>query len=211
MKRKSNNPQCPYIKQECIVTDLDFYLNCKNCQHFQDKNKSTLIISFLSFIRKFFLSIIFLTSTIQLINIDYNSIDLSEDYVSYYKENVQWDLLYNSIVIIESNGNNYAVSSKGAVGQIQSLPKGRGGYLDEANRILGINKYENIDLHNPVKAREIWDTVMKHHNPEKSINKAIKMHNPRAGDWYKQRILKVYNKLIEENNQKIKNYVKKRS
>ena len=120
--------------------------------------------------------------------------DKSEDYKLYCYKISLWENLYLSIVEVESRGDNMAISHKGAIGHIQILPKGKGGYLDEANRISGYDKYSNTDLYSSVKSREIWDIVMNHHNPERDINKAIRMHNPRAGTWYRQRILKQLSK-----------------
>ena len=108
------------------------------------------------------------------------------------KERYKWDCVYWAIAAVESEFINSAVSSKGAAGVIQIMPQGSGGYLDEANRLLKEERYTDKDRFCPVKSREIWEVVMKYRNPGKSLSKAIKLHNPRAGSWYSKRVLAKY-------------------
>ena len=123
--------------------------------------------------------------------------DTSEEYKSYYSEFLKWEMVYQSIVFVESGNNPFAVSHKGAGGVIQILPEGSGGYLDEANRLLKEDRFTDNDRFCPVKSREIWEVVMKYRNPEKSLLKAIKLHNPKAGQWYAERVMKKYNELVK--------------
>lgn len=123
--------------------------------------------------------------------------DTSDEYRSYYNKFFHWEMVYQSIAYVESEFNHLAVSNKGAGGIIQIMPKGSGGYLDEANRLLKEDRYVDKDRFCPIRAREIWDTVMKYRNPEKSLKKAIKLHNPKAGGWYEERVMKKYNELIK--------------
>ena len=104
----------------------------------------------------------------------------------------RWDCVYWALSAVESEFNNLAVSSKGAAGVVQIMPEGSGGYLDEANRLLREKRYSNNDRFCPVKSREMWEVVMKYRNPGKSLSKAIKLHNPRAGSWYHKRVLAKY-------------------
>ena len=126
--------------------------------------------------------------------------DTSEEYKSYYYDYAKWECLYQAIATVESGNNPKAVGSRGDGGIIQILPKGQGGYLDEANRLLGQDKYSDNDRFCPVKSREIWDIVMKFRNPERSVFKAIKLHNPKAGKWYEKRVMEAYNILLKQNN-----------
>jgi hypothetical protein len=34
----------------------------------------------------------------------------------------------------------------------------------------------------------MFEIIQNHHNPSKNIDRAIKLHNPGAGDWYDKRI-----------------------
>lgn len=125
--------------------------------------------------------------------------DTSEEYKSYYYDYAKWECLYQAIATVESGNNPKAVGSRGDGGIIQILPKGSGGYLDEANRLLKEDKYADKDRFCPVKSREIWNTVMKHRNPKRDIKRAIKLHNPRAGKSYYYKVIKVYYNLLISN------------
>lgn len=125
--------------------------------------------------------------------------DNSEAYISYCKEFLKWECIYQAIAYVESKNNPKAIGVKGDGGIIQILPKGRGGYLDEANRLLKEDRFADNDRFCPEKSREIWDVVMKHRNPEKSLLKAIKLHNPRASKLYGIKVTKEYYKLLKSN------------
>lgn len=104
----------------------------------------------------------------------------------------RWECVYWAISAVESEFNHLAIGSKGDGGVIQIMPKGSGGYLDEANRLLKEERYADKDRFCPVKSREIWEVVMKFRNPQKSLLRAIKLHNPNAGSWYSKRVLAKY-------------------
>lgn len=108
------------------------------------------------------------------------------------KEHYKWECVYWAIASVESEFNHLALGTKGDGGIIQIMPKGSGGYLDEANRLLKEERYTDKDRFCPVKSREIWEVVMKYRNPGKSLSKAIKLHNPNAGSWYHKRVLAKY-------------------
>lgn len=145
--------------------------------------------------KRFITIILFiLIFNLQLLNSWYY--DTSSKYVKYYKEFVKWEFLYIAICKVESNCDPTKIGRQGDGGIIQILPENTGGYLDEANRLLGYRRFKNADRFNPIKSREIWDIVMKHRNPEKNILKAIKLHNPRAGKWYKEKVMREFLKLL---------------
>lgn len=122
----------------------------------------------------------------------------SEQYLEELRALQEWENIYTAIVIVESRGNPMAIGSMGDAGLLQILPEGKGGYLDEANRLVGYRKYRNEDRFCPVLTREMWEVVMLHHNPQKSLKKAIKMHNPRGGQKYADKVIREYNKLTWE-------------
>ena len=39
------------------------------------------------------------------------------------------------------------------------------------------------------KSLEMFEILQGHYNPSKSIDKAIKLHNPRAGQSYREKIM----------------------
>lgn len=110
-----------------------------------------------------------------------------------------WDAFYDALIFIESSNNISAVNSRtGALGLIQSLPEGCSGYIDEANRILGYRKFTNELLLSDAEAnRECFEIVNKRHNPTKSVELAIKLHNPKADQSYANAIYSKMNEIVE--------------
>ena len=111
-----------------------------------------------------------------------------------------WTLLKDAIIYVESRGNDSAVGTKCDVGCIQATPI----YVKEVNRI---NKLKNIkkkytlnDRKNRKLCMEMFETIQSHHNPEKDLIRAIKLHNPRAGKWYRDRVVARLNYLKENQN-----------
>ena len=45
------------------------------------------------------------------------------------------------------------------------------------------------------KSIEMFEIYQNHYNPTKNINKAIKLHNPGAGPWYKDKVLSCYKEM----------------
>lgn len=109
-----------------------------------------------------------------------------------------WDVFYEALTWVESRWDSTAVNPRsGAIGMMQCMPSGTGGFLDECNRILGYEKYVNEDLIFPAVQREIFEVVNERHNPNKSVSRAISLHNSKAKPSYKTAILKKYDELLE--------------
>jgi hypothetical protein len=105
--------------------------------------------------------------------------------------NNDWLCLKLAIAKVESNFKTSAINNTSNAGGIfQILPKG--GFLCEANRIIKNSVYTDSCRFDITKSNEIFEIVNRHHNPNKCIYKAIKLHNSKAGLWYKDRILKEY-------------------
>jgi hypothetical protein len=100
----------------------------------------------------------------------------------------EWFALKLSIADVESNGNHKAVGLTNDVGIFQITPI----YIKEANRL---SDYEFTDScrYDIVTSNLMFEIVNAHYNPEKDIYRTIRGHNPGAGDWYKERIMKRYN------------------
>ncbi len=89
----------------------------------------------------------------------------------------EWDRLADAIATVESRGDDHAYNaSSGALGRWQMKRI----YVDEVNRILGLRKddrkYSYEDRTDPVRAREMFEIYQSHHNPEKDIDRAIRLH-----------------------------------
>lgn len=100
-------------------------------------------------------------------------------------DSVKWDKLINAIIQVESERKDSAKSNKGAVGQLQLMPV----YVKDANRILGEEKYSLSDRYKRDTSIEMFNVIQDHYNPTHDIAKAIKLHNPKAGKWYYNRVM----------------------
>jgi hypothetical protein len=107
----------------------------------------------------------------------------------------EWDILIESIAWIESRWNDTITGPTGDLGYLQITPI----YVAEANRILGFEKFGLDDRTCRNKSIEMFQIVQKHHNPNKDIKRAIKLHNPLAPETYTEMILYYFNKFKQEN------------
>ncbi len=101
-----------------------------------------------------------------------------------------WDYFVGALIFTESRGNSKAIGKTNDFGILQITPI----YVREANRILKENKYTHTDALDSLKSLEMFGIVQSYHNPDRCIFKAIKLHNPNAGQWYEDRIV---NKMEE--------------
>lgn len=107
-----------------------------------------------------------------------------------------WDVFYLALTFVESSWDTMAFNPKsGALGLIQAMPEGSRGFIDEANRLLGYDKYSNASRTNASANREMFDIVNYHRNPNLDFDIAIQLHNPGADQTYKCDIMKKYNEL----------------
>ncbi len=107
------------------------------------------------------------------------------------EEKADWDILIQAIIQVESQGDPFAVGSKNDVGILQITPI----YVKEVNRILNRNEYSLTERTDVQKSLEMFEIYQSHHNPDKDLLKAIKLHNPRAGKWYSEKVMKMFNEL----------------
>lgn len=107
----------------------------------------------------------------------------------------EWDRMIDALIKVESGGKSTAVNPKtGASGILQIMPI----YVKDANRISGRN-YTLEDRFDPDKSLEMFCIIQNHYNPDHDIEKAIRSHNPGAGDWYYDRVMTAMN---DNNNHK---------
>ena len=100
-------------------------------------------------------------------------------------DDMEWGKLINAIIKVESEKKDSAKSDKGAVGQLQLMPV----YIEDANRIVGDERYRLSDRYDKNISIEIFNVIQDHYNPTHDIYKAIKLHNPKAGKWYYDRVM----------------------
>jgi hypothetical protein len=102
-----------------------------------------------------------------------------------------WAYLLEALIHVESEGNRFAVGASNDVGILQITPI----YVREVNRILKEERYDLSDRTNIYKSLEMFEVYQEHHNPDKDILTAIKLHNPGAGKWYTEKVMNKFKKL----------------
>lgn len=101
------------------------------------------------------------------------------------QEQYEWENLIKSIIWVESKNNDLAIGTTHDGGCLQITPI----YLEDCNRILGENKYSLQDRFDRQKSLEMFEIYQSFYNPNKNKYKAIKLHNPGAGQAYRDSIL----------------------
>ncbi len=108
----------------------------------------------------------------------------------------EWHTFISALIEVESMGKDSAVGKNNDVGVLQITPI----YVEEANRILGERKYTLDDRLDRYKSIEMFTVINEKHNPEKSLIKALKLHNPNAGNEYKEKVFMRYYELLNSKN-----------
>lgn len=104
-----------------------------------------------------------------------------------------WAFLVEALIQVESEGNQYAIGKTKDVGILQITPI----YVADVNRILGADVYTLSHRTDIDKSLEMFEIYQNHYNPDKNITKAIKLHNPGAGQSYMNKVMNEFNKLKE--------------
>lgn len=107
------------------------------------------------------------------------------------EEDPAWVYLVQALIVVESEGNPLAVGKSNDVGILQITPI----YVREVNRILGDDIYTLDDRTCIYKSLAMFEVYQAHHNPNKDILRAIKLHNPGAGQWYTDKVMEQFNRL----------------
>lgn len=106
-----------------------------------------------------------------------------------------WDILTLAIIKTESEFDSTAVGKDGFDrGILQIRPV----YVAEANRILGIERYTHEDAFSVKKSLEMYSIIQEHYNPEHDVQRAIKLHNPNAGLWYSDKVMRNFRELVKQ-------------
>lgn len=120
--------------------------------------------------------------------------DLQKVKAFYAKQNdcpsLKWTRDANKVqrAVCTREGNADAVGKTNDVGILQITPI----YVKDVNRILGEDKYDLSCRTDTEKSLEMFEILQGHYNPSKSIDKAIKLHNPKASQSYR---IKIMNKM----------------
>lgn len=110
---------------------------------------------------------------------------IKTEYVTIKDTLTDWQVFVMALIEVECERNPKARSHKNAIGPLQITEI----YVKEVNRLYKTN-YVFEDAWDLNKSLEMFNLMNQHYNPDKNIDKAIKMHNPGAGNWYSKRIKK---------------------
>lgn len=108
----------------------------------------------------------------------------------FAKPLTEWQIFTLALIEVECGGEFQAVSEKQAVGPFQITEI----YVAEINRIYDTN-YTIHDAFIFSTAYEMFMLMNQYYNPTFDIDKAIKLHNPGAGEWYAKKIKKQMEKI----------------
>lgn len=95
----------------------------------------------------------------------------------------EWQIFVMALVEVECERDPRARSSKNAIGPFQITNI----YVNEINRLYNTN-FTFEDAWDFDKALTMFKMMNDYYNPNRDIDKAIKLHNPGAGSWYNKRI-----------------------
>ncbi len=87
-----------------------------------------------------------------------------------------WELLKQALIEVESGGVEDAKGKDMDYGVLQITPI----YVDEANRILGENRYTHNNALDSLKSLEMFEVIQGKRNPNKDLKTALLLHNPNA-------------------------------
>lgn len=108
----------------------------------------------------------------------------------FAKPLTEWQIFTLALIEVECGGEFKAVSEKQAVGPFQITKI----YVTEINRIYNTN-YTLQDAYSFELAYEMFMLMNQYYNSTFDIDKAIKLHNPGAGEWYAKKIKKQMEKI----------------
>ena len=106
-------------------------------------------------------------------------------------EKTLWDIMIEALIEVESKGNSQAVGAGNCVGILQLTPT----YVKEVNRILKERRFTLNCRKSREKSIAMFEIYQGYYNPTKNINKAIKLHNPGAGQSYLNKVHKIMNNI----------------
>lgn len=140
--------------------------------------------------KKLFLVSLFIFSLGCNLNNPITEFDI-EEIPEEVEEVTEWDVFVEALIQVESEGNPFAVGKTNDLGILQITPI----YVKDVNRILGEERF-TLDCRADIdKSLEMFEIYQSYYNPDKDINRAIKLHNPGAGSDYREKILSKINGL----------------
>lgn len=116
----------------------------------------------------------------------------------YEEEDKEWNKFIKALILIESGGKHDAVGTKDDVGVLQITPI----LVDDANRIIGYDKYTYEDRYDSVMSVEMFNVIQSYYNPTRDIHLALKIWNSKAPVSYHTKVIECYEMLKTQKNEK---------
>jgi hypothetical protein len=115
----------------------------------------------------------------------------------------EWQMFILALIEVESGNSLSAIGKENDCGLLQITPI----YVKEANLIQKKDTFVLEDRFDIQKSLQMFNAVQNYHNKERSIKKAIGLHNPNAPSGYG---IKILNKMDEiEKREEIRRHVLK--
>lgn len=140
-----------------------------------------IVIALLAF------SVLYIKFSTESVSAEPSNIEIEspkEDSIIILRDSLtEWQVFIMALIEVECERNPKAKSPGGAVGPFQITQS----YISEINRVYKTN-FMLQDAYNLDKALSMFEMMNDYHNPDRDINKAIKLHNPKAGNWYTKKV-----------------------
>ena len=103
-----------------------------------------------------------------------------------------WNPVIEAIAKVESDRNPKAVSPSGAyIGYLQISKT----VVDDVNEYLGKKVYTYKDRFDIEKSKEMFVYIQRRYNPEKNVEKAIRIWQGGCGGWKRKAALAYYKRV----------------
>jgi len=100
----------------------------------------------------------------------------------------KWAAVKLAIAWTESRLQTDVIGQNDDVGIMQITPI----FVREANRLQSQFVFTNACRHDPFNSILMFEIINNYLNPERCIEKAIKLHNPGGGRMYRNKVMKAY-------------------
>lgn len=140
-----------------------------------------IIIALLAF------SVLYIKCSTESVSAEPSNIEIEspkEDSIIVLSDSLtEWQVFIMALIEVECERNPKAKSLGGAVGPFQITQS----YVNEINRLYNTD-FILYEAYNLDKALSMFEMMNDHYNPDRNIDKAIIIHNPKAGNWYYKKV-----------------------
>lgn len=117
-------------------------------------------------------------------------------YVDHHRSLTEWQTFVLALIEVESENNPKAKGKTNDGGIFQITPI----YIKEVNRLQNKRQYKLEDRYDIAKSIEMFTIINDSHNEARNIDKAIRLHNPKASSLYSTKIKKKMTEIAMREN-----------